>query len=137
MAHTFCSECGHPLQGNETSCPECGNVFANYTTNTEKPYQPLISDEGDNDAEDIMRKWLRWIKLILIILSCISGGIMVILGIGIASSYYGNFGLALLGILGGAITILLGCLFAQLIWASGMILINISTNVRIIKHRLR
>ncbi|MCH5246325.1 MAG: hypothetical protein J1E84_07665 [Muribaculaceae bacterium] len=137
MAHTFCPECGHPFQGNETSCPECGYVFARHNNNTEQPSQTLVLDEGDNSAEDILRKWIKWIKLIIIIVSCISGGIMMFLGIAAASSYYGNFGMALLGILGGAITILFGWLYAQLTWATGMIFINISTNVRIIKHRLR
>ena len=138
MAHTFCPQCGYPLQGNETSCPECRCVLADGNNSGSGYYSnPLGLDEGDNDAEDILRKWLKWIKLIMIISAWVSGGFMLIYAILVATSYYFDWVLFLLLILGGALTVVFGYLFAQLIWAIGMIFINISTNVRAIKQRMR
>ena len=138
MSNTFCPQCGYPLQGNETSCPECGCVLANGNNSGSGYYpEPLGFDEGDNEAENILRKWLKWIKLLMIICAWISGGFMVIYAILVATSYYFNWVLFLILILGGALTVVFGYLFAQLIWAIGMIFINISTNVRAIKQRMR
>lgn len=146
-----CPECGYPLNGTESSCPECGYPLNAYSQRkshassitiedsrssrrSKSPSPVIIDDEGDNEAEDILRNTLNWIKNIIIVVSVIAGVVQFIVGI-VASQI--SAGYIFLGLISGAITILVGIITAKLIWAVGMIFINISTNVRSIKKSLR
>ena len=91
-------------------------------------------DDGDNEAETILRNVINTLKNLLVILSIIGGVIYIIVGIVMLASA-GVVGLV--PIIGGIILIILGVFFARLIWALCMLFINISTNVRNIKHMLK
>lgn len=132
MAQTSCIECGYPFNGTETSCPECGHPIQSQNPT---PSTTIIIDEGDNEAENILRDTLNWIKNLLMIASVVIGIIFVIWGLvdGIQTN---NFLIPFLAIIGGALIVIVGFAIAKLIWAVGMIFINISTNVRTIKKSL-
>ena len=132
MAQTSCIECGYPFNGTETSCPECGHPIQsqNPTSRT-----AVITDEGDNEAENILRNTLNWIKKLLMIASIILGIVWVIMGF-VQGVQMDNFLIPFLAIIGGALFVFIGFAVAKLIWAVGMIFINISTNVRSIKKSL-
>ena len=132
MAQTSCIECGYPFNGTETSCPECGCPIQsqNPTPNT-----TIIIDEGDNEAENILRDTLNWIKNLLMIASVVIGIIFVIWGM-LDGMQTNNFLIPFLAIIGGALIVIVGFAIAKLFWAVGMIFINISTNVRSIKKTL-
>lgn len=132
MAQTACPECGYPLNGTETSCPECGSPLQSKNPTLRNP---MITDEGDNEAENILRKTLNWIKNLIMITSVVLGIAWVIMGVagGVQTN---NSLISFLAIIGGALFIFIGVAVAKLIWAVGMIFINISTNVRSIKQSL-
>lgn len=132
MAQTSCIECGYPFNGTETSCPECGCPIQSQNPT---PSTTIIIDEGDNEAENILRDTLNWIKNLLMIASVVIGIIFVIWGLvdGIQTN---TFLIPFLAIIGGALIVIVGFAIAKLIWAVGMIFINISTNVRSIKKTL-
>lgn len=134
MAQTSCIECGYPFNGSESSCPECGSPIQIQSQNP-TPSTPIISDEGDNEAENILRNTLKWIKIISIILST-ACGIVICINSFFMMEYTRSFWLPFLSFLGGLFIIFLGFFIAKLIWAMGMIFINISTNVRTIKRSL-
>ena len=131
MANKACPECGYPLQGNEKACPECGSPI-----NLHKPIpiSTVIIDEGDNEAENILRKWLKWIRILIIVISVIIG-LFIFVG-GFVAASFGTGWEAVAGIITGPLVISLGYALAWLIWSVGMIFINISTNVRTIKREL-
>lgn len=128
MAYRSCPECNQQLVGNESSCPTCGYPLNGQRPN---PINQFSMDEGDNNAEDILRSWLKWIKILII---CFA----VIMGIGSAAGIanVSDAGI-ILGIIAFFVILLLGIGIAQLIWSAGMIFINISTNVRKIKQILQ
>ena len=132
MAQTTCIECGYPFNGTETSCPECGSPIQSQNPT---PSTPIIIDEGDNDAEKILRNTLNWIKIIAIILFAACGIVTCIYSF-FMMAYTSSFWIPFLSFLGGLLIIFLGFFIAKLIWAFGMIFINISTNVRIIKKSI-
>lgn len=132
MAQTSCIECGYPFNGTETSCPECGSPIQSPNPT---PSTPIIIDEGDNEAENILRNTLNWIKKLLMIASIILGIVWVIMGF-VQGVQMDNFLIPFLAIIGGALFVFIGFAVAKLIWAVGMIFINISTNVRSIKKSL-
>ena len=127
MEYRSCPECNQQLAGNETSCPTCGYPL-NRQTST--PYNQLIQDEGDNDAETLLRNVLNWIKILIIIFSFVPAIALIVLDVN-------NSDVPILGIIGAVIIVLLGTGIARLVWAAGMIFINISTNVRKIKQILQ
>ena len=133
MAQTSCIDCGYPFNGTETSCPECGSPIQVKNPN---PRTTIIIDEGDNEAENILRNTINWIKIILIIASIILGIVWAAIAFIMANDTENPL-LMLWGILGGGLLAFLGFVFAKLIWAVGMIFINISTNVRTIKRELK
>lgn len=90
-------------------------------------------DEGDNEAENILRSVVNVIKILIIIFSAIIGLVGVIGGCIMLSQNGAGFFV----ILAGIIIALIGYFFAKLVWAVGMIFINISTNVRTIKKQLQ
>ena len=132
MAQTSCIQCGYPFNGTETSCPECGSPIQSQNPT---PITPIIIDEGDNEAENILRDTLNWIKKLLMIASIILGIVWVIMGF-LQGVQMDNFLFPFLAILGGALFVFIGFAVDKLIWAVGMIFINISTNVRSIKKTL-
>ena len=132
MAKTSSMECGSPFNGTETSCPECGRPIQSQNPT---PSTQIIIDEGDNEAENILRNTLNWIKIIAIILSTAFGIVTCIYSF-FMMAYTRNFWIPFLSFLGGLLIIFLGFFIAKLIWAFGMIFINISTNVRSIKKSL-
>ena len=135
MANRSCPQCGYPLNGTETLCPECGMAFSPYIQNPNDIQNAIFGyDEGDNDAETILRNVINTIKNLIIIFSIIGGAVLIIAGIAMMANV-GVEGLA--PIIGGIFVIILGVFFARLVWAFGMIFINISTNVRNIKQILR
>lgn len=135
MANRSCPECGYPLNGSYTQCPECGMTFpSNPQYSAGMQNAEFGYDEGDNDAETILRNVINTIKNLIIIFSIIGGGVLIIAGIAMMA----NVGVAgLAPIIGGIFVIILGVFFARLIWALGMIFINMSTNVRSIKLILK
>ena len=132
MSQTTCPECGHQLQGNESSCPNCGHPILSQIQ-ASSPSMKIL-DEGDNNAEEILKKVVNALKWLIIIFT-IGGSItFFIMGIVLLFQGYGEsilFGIVC--IVGSVINLLLGLWFAKLIWALGMIFINISNNVRAIK----
>lgn len=132
MAQNSCPECGYPLKGTEISCPECGMPIQSQNPN---PITIAVTDEGDNEAENILRRTLKWIKICLIIIFTVWGIGMCIFSF-IMMAETRSFGIPFIRFLGGLLTIFFGYFFAKLIWAVGMIFINISTNVRIIKKTI-
>ena len=132
MAQNSCPECGYPFNGTETSCPECGNPIQSQNT---APSTPIIIDEGDNEAENILRNTLNWIKIIAIILSSAFGIVVCIYSFFMMAETR-SFWMPFLSFLGGLLIIFLGFFLAKLMWAFGIIFINISTNVRIIKKSI-
>ena len=132
MAQNSCPECGYPLKGTEISCPECGMPIQSQNPN---PRTIAVTDEGDNEAENILRKTLNWIKNLIMITSVVLGIAWVIMGVagGVQTN---NSLISFLAIIGGALFIFIGVAVAKLIWAVGMIFINLSTNVRSIKQSL-
>ena len=131
MANYICPDCGYPLNGNETNCPECSKPFKSQNQNSSYNNNHVFIDEGDNEAEVILRDTLNWVKKLLMIISVVSGIISVIIGIAT-----GNPALLIFGIIGGILIMFIGFALAKLIWAIGMIFVNISNNVKIIKNRL-
>ena len=129
MTQITCSECGNPLQGFESTCPECGCPVS---SNSNSFYQ---IDEGDNDAEDVLRGAINFIKNFIIILAVIESLVALIAGIILITESYTPLGIVL--IIAAVLGIPINILIAKLIWAAGMIFINISTNVRIIKRILK
>lgn len=124
MAQTSCPGCGFPLNGYETFCPECNHQFSRQ----QQIQNAFYDEEGDNEAEEILRKALNSIKNLIIFFSIIVGVVCVLAPIA------GGAGpMAIGGVIVGIIVILLGIAVARLIWSIGMIFINISTNVRSIK----
>ena len=135
MSQISCPECGQSLSIKNHTCPECGfPINLNVPHNHNQSIGPDVADEGDNEAERIMRNYLNFIKNLIIISSVIFGIFLFIAGI-VAMSNGIPGGIA--GLFGGIVAIILGIAIAKLIWASGMILINISTNVRTIKGVLK
>ena len=92
--------------------------FCGSQSNPTAPQEP-----GDNSAESVLKATAYAILIIGIIASVIG---MYILG----SGWDGN-PLAAFSVLCG------GTAFATVIWASLMVVVNISTNIRAIKHRLQ
>lgn len=138
MAKYQCPSCGYPLNGNEQSCPECKQPLRPASTPSSTSASPIdLIDEDDPRAENILRRWLKWIRICLIIGAILSGAACVIAGIFAASSPYGEWWQALVGILAGAFLILIGIALAWIIWAMGMIFVNISTNVRSVKNMMK
>lgn len=133
MAQTSCIECGYPFNGTETSCPECGHPIQSQNPT---PSTTTITDEGDNEAENILRNTLNWIKNLLMIASVVLGIVWVVMGF-VGGALSNNFLIPILAFIGGALFVFIGFVFAKLIWAVGMIFINISTNVRTIKRELK
>ena len=129
MTQITCSECGNPLQGFESTCPECGCPVS---SNSNSFYQ---IDEGDNDAEDVLRGAINFIKNFIIILAVIESLVALIAGIILITESYTPLGIVL--IIAAVLGIPINILVAKLIWAAGMIFINISTNVRNIKQILK
>lgn len=128
MTQIACPECGNPLQGNETSCAECGMSLSPNMINTQ-----FRCDEGDNEAEDILRKVINSIKILLTLFSIIEGAVLIFAGVLMLPK--GPLGIV--PIIGGILSIILGIFMARLVWAIGMIFVNISTNVRNIKQILK
>lgn len=141
MAQYSCPECGFPLRGNEPFCPECRVPFSyepQHNINSQSQNNNIsIADEGDNEAEDILRNWLKWIRTLIIVISILGGIGLIIWGFMVASMSYGGEWFAVLGIVGGAINILIGWGIANFVWAVGMVFVNISTNVRLIKKSIK
>lgn len=135
MADFICPECGYPLNGHEANCPECGRAFSSNSQYSASMQNAEFGyDEGDNDAEIILRNVINTIKNLIIIFSIIGGVVLIFAGIAMMA----NVGVAgIVPIIGGIFVIILGVFFARLIWALGMIFINISTNVRNIKQIIR
>ena len=132
MAQFSCPECGNPLYGNESTCPECG-ITLSWESGSGNGYQHQITlDEGDNDAEDVLRNYLDYIRKLFIILSVIFAVVSIIVSIS-----FGAPGMAIPCVLIGGLGIILAIVLSKLLWSMGMIFINISTNVRIIKHKLK
>ena len=124
-----CPECGYPLNGNESQCPECGQALQNQTY--QQNYNYYEEDEGDNDAEDVLRTYLNLFKKWVIVLSVIVGILAAIGGIVLlANGIPSGVPMIILAV----IIIIINIVIAKLIWAAGMIFINISTNVRKIKQ---
>lgn len=124
-----CPECGKPLNENDVNCPECG-----YPLQNQQPDYTYVEDEGDNDAEEVLRTSLSFFKKLLIVLSIIYGIFGLIAGImltinGIPTGIF----LIILSVLG----VFIGIAIAKLVWATGMIFINISTNVRKVKQLIK
>lgn len=69
------------------------------------------------------------------IASVVLGIVWVIMGF-VGGVQTNNFLIPFLAIIGGALFVFIGFAVAKLIWAVGMIFINISTNVRSIKKSL-
>lgn len=137
MAKKACPECGNPLKGNETICPECGNPFSNESNENLQSRQNII-DEGDNDAEAILRKYLNLFKKLLCIVSVVVAVIMVLISIISATQVSGDVAVPtiIITLICAPLFAYIGIAIAKLIWAVGMIFINISTNVRSIKKSL-
>lgn len=135
MTNYTCPQCGYPLNGTENQCPECGMVFpSNFQYSAGMQNAEFEYDEGDNDAEIILRNVVNSLKNLILIFSIIGGVISIIIG-GVMIDQIGGAGIA--PIIGGIFAIILGVFFARLVWAFGMIFINVSTNVRNIKHILK
>lgn len=134
MEQISCPECGLPLAGNASTCTGCGFPIHNILQPT---INTVLEDEGDNNAEDILRKVLNFIKALIIIMSVLGAIIMVIAGIAMMSNPYGGQVQGIILLIVGVLSILFGIGVARLIWAVGMIFINISTNVRTIKKIIK
>lgn len=159
MAKYTCPECGSPLYGTETHCAECGvplEFESSSSSNSRRKFERSPSsaspkeverssasipsgnwanmDEGDNEAENILRNVVNVIKILIIIFAIVDGIVGIILGIIYLDD---SVGLGSLIILVSAISIPIGIFIAKLVWALGMIFINISTNVRTIKKQLQ
>ena len=135
MANRSCPQCGYPMNGNENQCPECGMALPlNFQYSGGMQNAEFGYDEGDNDAETILRNVINTIKNLIVIFSIIGGVVLIIGGVAMMA----NVGIAgLVPIIGGIFVIILGVFLARLVWDLGMIFINISTNVRNIKQILR
>ena len=132
MAQFSCPECGRPLYGNEATCPECG-ISLNWGIGSGNRYQHQITlDEGDNDAEEVLRNYLNYIRKLFIILSVIFAVVSIFVSIG-----FGVPEMAIPFVLIGVIGVVLAVVISKLLWSIGMIFINLSTNVRIIKHKIK
>lgn len=106
------------------------NVNKNVQSATNKRF-----DNGDNAAEDILRKALDNIKNLIIIFSIMLGCAVFIGGI-IGCLVSHNELPLIICIVMAFITTIVGFGFARLIWAAGMNFVNISTNVRAIKQMI-
>ena len=117
------------------SCPECRVPFSydpQHNINSQSQNNNIsIADEGDNEAEDILRNWLKWIRTLIIVISVLTGVVAFV-----ASAAMGG-AMFILGIVVAAIVIVLGWCIASLAWAMGMVFVNISTNVRLIKKSMK
>lgn len=98
------------------------------------PY--LYEDPGDNNAENILRRLVNNLKTWIIVFSAIIGILYIITGC-ITGIINNDFIIFFEDILIGTIYWVLGYVFAKFIWALSMLFINISTNVRSIKHELQ
>lgn len=127
MANKPCPECNYPLKGEEKSCPKCGCPITNNQVNS-------YLDLGDNDAEDILRDTLYNVRNIINLTSQILGGI--ILALSIVCLFFEEIIWGIIGIIVGIIIIIIWNVIAKLLWAIGMVFINISTNIRIIKKQI-
>lgn len=139
MANRSCPQCGYPLTGTETQCPECGMAFSANIQNPNGMQNANFGyDEGDNDAEEILERVVNFLKWLITIFS-IGGSIVIfIMGIGLLFQGYGeSILIGIVCIVGSVINLLLGLWFAKLVWALGMIFINISNNVRAIKKLIQ
>ena len=96
----------------------------------------LVTDQGDNNAEIILTNLVNTIKSFLIVASIIIGIVYIIGGI-IGGALYDNFLIGFGAILSGILIIVLGIIFAKLIWAICMLFINISQNLRILKQEFQ
>lgn len=132
-----CKECGYPLlKGNEKFCPECGcKTLQNQSNDNGDNEAEDINYNGDNEAEDILRKALDYFRISIIFLAYISSGIIFIGSILIScNSYYYDTGYYwIIGLFVAVLNIIIWRWLAKLIWAVGMVFVNISTNIRIIK----
>lgn len=133
-----CKECGYPfLKGNEKFCPECGCKTLQNQSNNNGDNE--AEDIGDNEVEDILRKTLDYIRKLIIILAYISSGIIFIGSISISYNryyYYDTDHYWIFGLIVAVLNIIIWRWLAKLIWAVGMVFVNISTNIRIIKKNV-
>ena len=135
MAKITCPECGGPIYNYDPECRQCGLPVQEIKKTQPNPQQNTYLDEGDNEAENILRNTLNWIKNLLMIASVVLGVVWVIMGF-VQGFQTDNSLIPWLAIIGGALLVFIGFAVAKLIWAVGMIFINISTNVRSIKKSL-
>lgn len=135
MSKIICPECGGPIYDYDPECRQCGFPLQEINTTSPNPQQNVYVDEGDNEAESILRNTLNWIKNLIMIASVLVGIVWAIMGI-MQGVQMEDFLLPILSIIGGALCVFIGFAVAKLIWAVGMIFINISTNVRSIKKSL-
>lgn len=120
----ICNNCGYPLNGKEDKCPECGC----------QTFQNQSNYSGENEAEDILRKALNFFRKLIIVLAFI--GSLIIFFVSIAFDLKGISDVPifwLLGLIAAALNIILWIWLAKSMWAVGMVFVNISTNIRIIK----
>lgn len=150
---TVCSECGKQVPVGAAECPNCGCPV-------ESPSQPEIANAannggclfsilsgyrppkdtqpGDNEAESVLYGCARWVWWVTIITMGLWGVVALIMsfvalsGVGDAPSAVGS-----LGIIGGIIILILAPIVARINWSLIMIVVNISTNIRSIKHSLQ
>ncbi|MCH5345745.1 MAG: hypothetical protein J1E63_01465 [Muribaculaceae bacterium] len=123
----ICNECGCPLNGNEDKCPECGC----------QTLQNQSNYKGDNEAEEILRKALDYFRKLIIVLAFIGSGIIFLGSIALDINVNADIPIFwLLGLIVAALNIIVWIRLAKLMWAVGMIFVNISTNIRIIKKSL-
>lgn len=149
-----CSECGKELPAGVTDCPDCGcpvgarsqhqNVSeANqaqihtegYKFSIREGYRPPRETQiGDNEAEAVLRSCARWVWWYIIITMGLTSAIASIAAL-IRMNYEPGIGFLLL--VCGIIGLILTPLVARVFWALMMIVVNISTNIRSIKHTLQ
>lgn len=91
----------------------------NFTNNSMSAHENSV---GENNAESVLAFVAKTILILGILIS-------VIAGYGIMSIPYGSS-------LGGLVVIVLGIIISLVSWASLMVIVNISNNIREIKHRL-
>ena len=120
----ICNKCGYPLNGKEDKCPECGC----------QTLQNQSNYNGDNEAEEILRKALDYFRILIIVLAYISSCIIFLGSIALDIKGIADVPIFwLLGLIVAALNIIIWIWLAKLMWAVGMVFVNISTNIRIIK----
>ena len=108
-------------------CPYCAVYIEDLTLN-----QSNYSE--DNKPEDILRKALDYFRKLTIVLAFIGSGIIFLGSIGLDANGVTDVPIFwLLGLISGILNIIIWRWIATLIWAIGMVYVNISTNLRIIK----